>query len=1255
MGANMGRGEIMVMVKKKQGSREKVKAPSAQRKKLKEKDGSHYDARTIQVLEGVAAVRKRPAMYIGDTSERGFHHLVYEVVDNSVDEALAGHCTKIDVLIHVDGSVSVEDNGRGIPVDLHKTMKKPAVEVVMTTLHAGGKFDHRSYKVSGGLHGVGVSVVNALSEWLEVEVRRDGKVYHQEYEQGKTASKLSVVGKSKGTGTTISFKPDAEIFERVKVFDFAILSKRLRELAFLNKGLEINLVDENADKKEAFKYNGGIVSFVQHLNKNKKALHSKVISFEKEKDNVKVEVAFQYNDGYAEGIFSFANNINTIEGGTHLSGFRSALTRSANQYARGKNLLKGSTPSGDDIREGIAAVISIKLPNPQFEGQTKTKLGNGEIEGIVEQITNEALGHYFEENPSIANKIVSKALVAARARDAAKKARDLARRKGALDSGSLPGKLADCSERDPSLCELYLVEGDSAGGCFSGDTQVALTDGRNLSFLDLVKESEAGKENFCYSVLSNGKIGIQKIAHPRRTQRLAKVVEVELDHGKRITCTPDHLFMRRDGSYQRADALQAGDSLMPLRRKLSKLGGRITIEGYEMVFDPARNWWVFTHLLSDDFNLRNGVYQESNGSHRHHVDFNKGNNNPTNLRRLTRAEHLEEHRQHAGRTLNRKDVREKLRALRKTKAFREQMRKAMLKPEVRRGLKLRAVRQWQNDDYKRYMTERFLAFYKSNPEYRRRSQELLHEAQKVYWGSEENREKQANRIRKFYEGHPDAKERNSKLAKEQWRDPALLNWRREKTSQQWTDGFRKKRKLAYDQTYLKHSLGFLSQVMVETGSDKRYDEFRRQKRNKRVLKYETLCTRFFNGNQERLREAAANYNHKVVRVHKLSQHVDVYDLEVPETHNFALASGVFVHNSAKMGRDRRYQAILPLRGKILNVEKSRLDKILSNNEIRTIITALGTGVGEADFNIEKLRYHKIILMTDADVDGSHIRTLLLTLFYRQFRKLIEEGYIYIAQPPLFKTKKGKREEYVENEDRLAEILIDIGIDGVKLIRVKDKKEFQGKVLKEVLKNVDDLERLSKGIERRGVEFSKYLSLERTKTKKLPIFMVKVEGKENYLYSQDELASLTSKLEKQGQKEFQVIEFYETREIEKIASLIRKHGFRVSRIISREKDSAYDIVGGKKKVRVANLGEALDEIRTVAKEGISIQRYKGLGEMNPEILWETTMDPDQRTIIRVRIEDGVEADELFTILMGDQVEPRREFIERHASEVKNLDI
>ncbi len=808
-----------------------------------------YDATHIQVLEGIEAVRKRPSMYIGDTTPRGLHHLAYEVIDNSIDEALAGYCTKVQVELHPDGSATVIDNGRGIPVDIHKTQKKSALEVVMTTLHAGGKFDSKTYAVSGGLHGVGVSVTNALSEWLEVEVSRDGNLYRQKYERGKPVSKVTVIGKSKGTGTTVTFKPDKQIFEKIEL-SFETLSNRLRELAFLNKGIEISIKDERTEKEHVFKYKEGISEFIEYLNKNKHPLHNKIFYIDKKKDNVGVECAFQYNDGYNEDIFSFANNINTVEGGTHMSGFRTALTRATNQYAKSKNALKDidSSLSGTDLSEGLAAVISVKVPQPQFEGQTKTKLGNGEIEGIVSSVVYDSVSAFYEENPAIANKIVEKALLALRAREAARKARELTRRKGALESASLPGKLADCSNEDPKNCEIYIVEGDSAGG------------------------------------------------------------------------------------------------------------------------------------------------------------------------------------------------------------------------------------------------------------------------------------------------------------------------------------------------------------------------------------------------------------------------------------------------SAKQGRDRRFQAILPIRGKILNVEKSRIDKILSNEEIRTMITAIGTGIGIGEngdgFNLEKLRYHKVIIMTDADVDGSHIRTLLLTFFYRQMKKLIENGHIYIAQPPLYKIKKAKREEYIQTEDQFNTLMIEFGLDGTVLKDLKNKQTYSDKDLKSISEALLELEEIKYLVERKGVSFERYLAAYDAKRKIFPTRLVRSEEDKDgkFLYSDDELAKAVKETEKKKGKALPVsmktepdaknvpeeketveaIELFESHELEKIGKKLEKFNLEAQNFTGGDK-AAYELKVGKKTETFKNLSEVFKAIKEFGKDGITLQRYKGLGEMNPEQLWETTMDPAKRTVLRVTLEDVVEADEMFTILMGDEVEQRRLFIEKNAKAVRNLDI
>ena len=787
-----------------------------------------YGADSIKVLEGLAAVRKRPAMYIGSTSAQGLHHLVYEVVDNSIDEALAGYCDEVLVTIHLDGSVTVEDNGRGIPVDMHPTMKKPAAEVVLTVLHAGGKFDNDSYKVSGGLHGVGVSVVNALSEKLELEIRRNHTIYRQTYERGVPACPLREDGTTKKRGTKLTFWPDGEIFETTE-FSFEILSQRLRELAFLNAGVKINILDERSEKSHEFHYEGGIASFVEYLNRAKTPLHPAPIYFRGEKEGIEMEVAIQYNDGYDEKIFSFANNINTHEGGTHLVGFKAALTRTMNTYATANNLLKNvkTTISGDDLREGMAAVVSVKIPDPQFEGQTKTKLGNSEVKGYVETLMNEKLAEYLEENPQVAKKILEKGIEAARAREAARKARDLTRRKGALEGLSLPGKLADCQEKDPALSEIYLVEGDSAGG------------------------------------------------------------------------------------------------------------------------------------------------------------------------------------------------------------------------------------------------------------------------------------------------------------------------------------------------------------------------------------------------------------------------------------------------SAKQGRDRRSQAILPLKGKILNVEKARFDKMLTSAEIRTLITAMGTGIGKDDFDVAKLRYHRIIIMTDADVDGSHIRTLLLTFFFRQMPELVERGHLYIAQPPLYKVKRGKKEIYLKDDANLLDYLLDEGTEGATVQMEKSGKVVRGKQIIPTLRAIIDYNNLFDKLTHKGINreilrvfvtgkiqngFADMVDLTPLADK-----LKAVEPRASYQALQDPprilftLGNLRARLDQNG------LEALSSQEYKLLLQAYRK----VEEICLDEK--AFISYENKDVVEVSDRQDLLDHFLERAKKGQYIQRYKGLGEMNPEQLWETTMDPDKRVLLQVKIEDAVEADEIFTVLMGDQVEPRREFIENNALNVSNLDI
>ena len=815
--------------------------------------GKSYDSSKIQVLEGLEAVRKRPAMYIGSTGAPGLHHLIYEVVDNSVDEILAGNATTITVAIKEDNVVCVEDDGRGIPVDPMKNVKDPklkgksALEVVMTVLHAGGKFDSGAYKVSGGLHGVGVSVVNALSEWLEVEVKRDGATHYQRYDRGTPKEKVKEIGATKAHGTKVTFKADSEIFGD-NIFSYDTVANRLRELAFLNAGVKITLTDERLEgKSQTFIYEGGISQFVKYLNTNKRVINTEPIYLIKEVENNYVSFAIQYNDGYSENVYSFVNNINTIEGGTHLSGFRSALTRIVNEYIKNNGLLKNKELSitGDDLREGLTAVLSVKIPHPQFEGQTKTKLGNSEIEGIVRSVAGDTLATFFEENPKTARAICDKTIGAAVAREAARKAKDLTRRKGALESGGLPGKLADCQEKNPERCELFIVEGDSAGG------------------------------------------------------------------------------------------------------------------------------------------------------------------------------------------------------------------------------------------------------------------------------------------------------------------------------------------------------------------------------------------------------------------------------------------------SAKQGRDRVFQAILPLKGKILNVEKSQLVKILSNDEIRTLISAVGTGVGEGEggFDLEKLRYHKIILMADADVDGQHITTLLLTFLYRQLKPLIDNGYVYIAQPPLYKVKKGKAEEYMQNEDQMQAWLFNEAMASVKATST-DGKTLTPKQLEDFLKVLREVENLILKLEAKALGLKEYLSFK--EAGQLPVYRSPLQnGGYKYFYSEQEYRDYETQIVNEKREELLAAGTPETeidgdslipdhqslREFGKLLAAENKitaAGFTLLNypMIEDEKKKIkplYTVNDGKKDILVYSLHEFLKTVKDSGAQGATIQRYKGLGEMNPEQLWETTMDPSKRKLVRVAIEDAADTEKVFTMLMGDKVEPRRAFIESHALEVRNLDI
>ena len=739
--------------------------------------------------------------------------------------------------------------------------------------------------------------------------------------------------------------------------------------------------------------------------------------------------------------------------------------------------------------------------------------------------------------------------MASKARLAAKAARETVLRKGALEGMTLPGKLADCSSRDPSESELFIVEGDSAGGCFSGDTKIALINGKNISFRELVEESKKGIVNYAYTIKEDGNIGIAPILHPRITKRNTEVIKITLDNEEEIICTPDHLFMLRDGTYKEANDLNPHNSLMPLYRKISKIEGKITIAGYEMVLNPAEHYWRFTHVLADQYNLDNSVYSKNDGDTRHHKDFNKLNNNPDNIVRMNKQDHLIYHTKHLFETAFRPDVLEKLRKIRQSKEYRQKISKTMSSPKMSAMLSKRAKKQWENQEYKQFMTQKFLEFYNSNKEYINKNNELLNRVRKEYWSKDENRKKQSKRVVEFFANHPERKTKLSLLAKNQWNSPKLKTWRSEKTKKQWTSEFRAKRKESYDKTYKDKALKLMKEVIEKSGflDTKEYNTKRLIKKDKSVLRYDTIRDRFFGGDDKRVKEAASSYNHKIIKIERLTEKIDVYDIEVLDTHNFALASGVFVHNSSKQGRDRRTQAILPLRGKVLNVEKARIDKMLAHQEIRALIIAMGTAIAE-EFDLAKLRYHKIVIMTDADTDGSHIRTLLLTLFYRYFPQLINGGHLYIAQPPLYRIQKGNKIEYAYND--------------------QDKE----KILENLRKVLADGQ------------------ASKTKTKNQT---PKIKG-----------------------------------------------------------DWEVTAVGGDDKENEPTSSVDAEDAKI---SGVSIQRYKGLGEMNPGQLWETTLDPENRMLLQVTVKDAQEADRVFDVLMGSDVLPRKKFIQTHAKSVQNLDI
>ncbi len=755
---------------------------------------NHYAAAEIKVLEGLDPVRKRPGMYIGSTDARGLHHLAKEILDNAVDEAIGGFGKKIQLFRTAitdaeralaagipigEHGITVVDNGRGIPVDMHSSGVS-ALEVVLTKLHAGGKFEETAYQASGGLHGVGSSAVNALSSVLQVVVKRDNKYYYQYHNRGIPQVKVGVISEAVvlekftdrakdfityETGTLLHFVPDPEIFS-VTEFNHKTLVEVIKDRAYLMAGIYFEFIDTVESIVQHYYFEGGIRSLVQHINMNRKPLHGVMYAegfWEDEQTHKKigVEVALQYNDSYNQRLESYVNVIRTPDGGAHINGFNMAVSKVLRDYAEKTGLIKEKESfTAEDVREGMTAVVFVKMPSNdlQFESQTKTKLNNSEAQSAVYQVAKEGFATYLEEHPKAGRAIIDKIMLSARARLAARAAKDAVIRKGVLEGSSLPGKLADCQSRNPAESEIYIVEGDSAGGCFSGDTQIALADGRSLSFYDLIREQEQGKEHFCYTIRKTGTVGLERIQNVRRTKQNATVLRITLDTGETITCTPDHKFMLRGGTYLQADQLTPTHSLMPLYRQYSsKAQSGITIDGYEMVWNPKSDSWLFTHLLADWYNRWQKAYTKDSGSHCHHSDFNKLNNNPTNIIRMSAADHLQLHREHLGKTLHSPESIAKSSKIHKTQAYREKMSKRMLEPATRKVLSDQAKQQWENISYKQFMCKQWKEFYNTSSEYRASNAAQLNQAQQEYWSTTEHRKQQSERVTAFFAQHPERK------------------------------------------------------------------------------------------------------------------------------------------------------------------------------------------------------------------------------------------------------------------------------------------------------------------------------------------------------------------------------------------------------------------------------------------------------------------------------------------------------------------
>ena len=1029
-----------------------------------------YSEQDIAVLKGLEPVQKRPGMY---TRIDNPNHIIQEVIDNAQDEALAGHATSISVELQDDGSVIVEDNGRGIPTGMHPTEKKSTIEVVFTHLHAGGKFNKgegQSYGFTGGLHGVGVSVTNALSDRLEVTVWRDGYEHTLAFEKGVLADPLKKKKLSgddaKRTGTRVHAWPTVSYFEHPHV-QANELERYLRSKAVLLGGARVSWQRPGKPAQE-WSFPGGLAQYLEEQahggamvegesaaatgNDEQRWLDngwiappvSFALAYDTTTEAFEKGEGFELSCGWREdGSMvreSYVNLIPTREGGRHETGLRAGLLDAFRKVGDRLGVVpKGVKIEGEDLWGGLSFVLSTKLMDPQFQNQTKDRMTSEKGHRLVLGLLRDAMELWLNDHPNHAKALLEHIVAAAvrRSKQATK-----TERKKTFGATVLPGKLTDCEEKDINRTELFVVEGDSAGGCQFGENKVILADDRRISFIDLVKEQAEGKRHFGYSTLDDGTVVIREFLHARLTKHNASLVKVHYDNGESDICTPDHPYRLRDGSYKKAEDLKSGESLMPLyirdspgRIEQGKLNinakYRAGMRGYVQVMNNATGKWRFAHAMSDEWNQENGVYSEKfNGKiyHLHHVDFNKRNNDPRNLLRLTHQDHLELHQNYANQGIRNPEVLARSIATKKTDAFRKKQSARMQQPETRAILSEQAIAQWEDPAYKAFMTAAWKKFYDSNEDYRNKNNQTLDEAQRAYWADPANRAAQSETTRQYFELNPEARDRHSQLAIEQWADPNLREWRAKETAKQWgLPGFREARAAAMEKQYYAHTMTAMRAVYDELG---RFDDdrYKATKPTKMAMKVERFVERFFDGNRTAMLEAVANYNHKVVRVEHLTERADVYDITVPGTHNYALASGVFVHNSGKQGRDKSTQAILPIRGKLLNTWEVDTHKALESETVHDIATAIGVDPHPGDpdnADLSRLRYGRIFIMADADVDGSHIQVLLLTLFQKHFPALVAKGHIWIARAPLFRVdapaKKGEktpRKIYALNEDEL---------------------------------------------------------------------------------------------------------------------------------------------------------------------------------------------------------------------------------------------